>query len=107
MQRVYHLSEIKIATNKKKNAIIEEAISKSNRANAKSRYAKLDEVKANFVKFFAQNKATYKSKSATARAFFESVPFNEKVLIAPTYDKDQHKDGLEKATRNLLKVIKE
>lgn len=92
---------------KKKNIIIEQAISESNRANAKVRYAKLDKIKSCFVQFYSENKAHYKGKSAIARAFFEVLPFSEKVLVVPSYNEKHHKEHLEKATRNLLKVIKE
>ena len=91
---------------KKKNSIIEEAISESNRANAKSRYVKLDNIKANFLKFYSENKTNFKSKAAVATAFFEALTFSEKVLIVPTYNENDKKEGYKKAIRNLLKVIK-
>lgn len=91
---------------KQKNSIIKEAISESNRANAKARYAELDKIKANFDKFYSENKTNYKSKSAAATAFFESLTFADKVLVVPSYEDKDKKYGHEKAVRNLLKVIK-
>lgn len=91
---------------KKKNSIIEEAISEANRANAKARYTKLDKIKANFDKYYSENKTNFKSKAAVATAFFEALTFAEKVLIVPTYDEHDKKEGYKKAIRNLLKVIK-
>lgn len=91
---------------KKKNSIIEEAISEGNRANAKARYIELDKIKVNFVKFYSENKTNFKSKAAVATAFFELLTFAEKVLVVPSYDEKDKKDGIEKAIRNLLKVIK-
>ncbi|MBX9676136.1 MAG: hypothetical protein K2V71_05965 [Methylotenera sp.] len=91
---------------KQKSLIIKEAISESNRVNAKARYTKLDEIKANFEKYYSENRSNFKSKASTSIAFFESLTFAQKVLVVPSYDVNDKKDGYKKAVRNLLKVIK-
>lgn len=91
---------------KRKNSIIEEAISEINKANAKARYKELDDVKASFIKYYQSNKSLGQHKSELARQFFYSLSFAEKVLVVPTYTEKDKKTGYEKAVRNLLKVIK-
>ncbi len=104
-------SDIDIETDKpdfkKKNSFVKEAISEINKANAKARYLELDQVKARFIKYYKSNKDKAIKNSELIRQFFDTLSFAEKVLVVPTYDDKDKKEGYRKAVRNLSKVIKE
>lgn len=82
----------------------QQLISEMARKNANKRYERPKELKEQFQLFYENCQHTNKSKAA--RDYFESLDFNEKILIVPTYDEKSHKDSLKKAERNLKSSLK-
>lgn len=86
--------------------IIKEALSQMNRANAEVRYSKLNQLKSRFETYYTDNMSDKAKKADLIRKFFDSLAFDEKIAIVPTFDEKSPKENYQKAIRTLSKVIK-
>ena len=86
--------------------LIKEALSQMNRANAEVRYSKLNQLKSRFESYYTDNMADKSKKAELIRGFFDTLAFDEKITIVPTFDEKSPKENYQKAIRTLSKVIK-
>lgn len=86
-------------------SLIQAALSRMNKANAKVRYEPADKLKAEFKEFFKSK--GYRVKSHAARDFFESLDPASRRFIVPSYFETEHDQFIDNAVRNLREVLKE
>lgn len=86
--------------------LIKEALSQMNRANAEVRYSKLNQLKSRFETYYADNMCEQTTKADRVREFFDTLTFDEKITIVPSFEEKSPKENYRKAIRNLSKAVK-
>lgn len=89
---------------KERDSVIEEAISRINRGNAKARFAPAAQLKREYKDFYLAK--SYENKSQAARDFFDGLSREQRKILVPIYNEKEHAKFYEHAVRNLFKVFK-
>lgn len=96
-----------IADESKLKQAVSQAISNMNKKNARKRYEGADLIKENFLKYYHQNRNNYKSKADLIREYFSALDYEHKRKIVPTFHERVLDESIEKAVRNLRKLLKD